>query len=377
MKPSQPLSKPIVLDVPVRTESRNYPVFIGRGMLRRIGTELRKLHGPTQTKVAVVSESHILSHYGEIVQQSLEEQGFTVKPMTMDGGEANKNISNLLAILEQMLQAEMGRRDILIALGGGVVGDLAGLAAALFMRGISLIQCPTSLLAQVDASVGGKVALDLPQAKNVMGAFHFPLAVFMDPDVLSTLPDQEIACGLAEMLKHGMLFSTEHFQQVVQHADAIYARNFDLLAPLLATSVALKSACVGRDPWEQGSSSRSRVLLNLGHTIGHAIEAVSGYTITHGYAVGLGLRAAARISQAKKLTDAGLEALVTDALTKLRLYTDLDSWLIGDRGREVERALLHDKKCQAGYVSYVALANLADPKVINLTPSEIMQLLRA
>jgi len=266
---------------------------------------------------------------------------------------------------------------VVVALGGGVVGDLAGLLAALFMRGIDFVQCPTSLLAQVDASVGGKVAVDLPAGKNLLGAFHFPRSVIIDTTVLQTLPDGELGCGLAEMLKHGALFSAEHFEQLVEHADAVYRRDATILPRLVATSVALKSACVSRDPLELANAGKGRVLLNLGHTVGHAIESVSGYALRHGEAVALGLRAAARLSTARGLADKGLEAKMVEALEALRLPVQLDAWLSGERGHAVERAMANDKKRAGGTVTYIGLAAIGEPRMLQLAPAEIMGLLRA
>jgi len=314
--------------------------------------------------------------YGPLARHSLEEAGFRVHECVIPAGEASKSPEQLVRMVTEVLEYGLGRRDLLVALGGGVVGDLAGLAAALFMRGIDFVQCPTSLLAQVDASVGGKVAVDLPGGKNLLGAFHFPRAVLIDTAVLHTLPDDELSCGLAEMLKHGALFSAEHFEQLIEHTDAIYARDPTVLPRLIATSVALKAACVGRDPLEMAEAGKGRVLLNLGHTVGHAIESVSAFGVRHGEAVALGLRAAARLSEAKGLCEPGLEARMVAAAEGLRLPTDLDPWLVGDRGSALERCLVNDKKRRGNTVTYIALAGIGEPGTLQLRPAEIMDLLR-
>jgi 3-dehydroquinate synthetase len=311
-----------------------------------------------------------------MVQANLEAQGFTVVPIVIPAGEAHKTTGTLLEVLGAMIVSGMGRRDAVVALGGGVVGDLSGLAAAMFMRGVPVVQCPTTLLAQVDASVGGKVAVDVPAGKNLVGAFHFPICVLIDPEVLTTLADREIGQGLAEMLKHALLFSPDHFEALLAAAEAIYARDFDVITPLVATSVGLKAACVGRDPWETGEAGKGRVLLNLGHTVGHAIESASAYSVPHGEAVALGLRAAARISEQKGVAEPGLEDLVVDALARLRLPTDLDAWLTGDRGVAVERALVADKKRSGGAISYVALVRVGEPSVLSLPLRDLFGLLR-
>lgn len=367
--------RPLVLDVHVPAESESYPVLVGRGAIARIGTELLQRLGHA-SNVALVSDTTVAPLHGAMVRANLEAQGFTVVPIVIPAGEAHKTTAMLLEVLGAMINGGLGRRDAVVALGGGVVGDLSGLAAALFMRGIPIVQCPTTLLSQVDASVGGKVAVDVPAGKNMVGAFHFPLFVLIDPEVLSTLGDRELAQGLAEMLKHALLFAPEHLTALLDAAPAIYARNFDVLTPLIATSVGLKAACVGRDPWETGEAGKGRVLLNLGHTLGHAIESASDYSLPHGEAVALGLRAAARISEVKGIAEPGLEALVVDALTRLRLPTDLEPWLEGERGAAVERALIVDKKRSVGTVSYVALARVGEASVVSLSMRDLLGLLR-
>lgn len=366
--------KPLVLDVRVPARDLSYPVRVGDGLLARLGAEVTR--GREPRRAALVSDSNVLPLHGPVAQRSLEAAGVSVVKLAIPAGEASKRPEVLVSLVSELLAAGLGRRDVVVALGGGVVGDLAGLVAALFLRGIDLVQCPTSLLAQVDASVGGKVAVDLPGGKNLLGAFHFPRAVLIDTGVLQTLPDAELGCGMAEMLKHGALFSAEHFEQIVEHADAVYARDPAVLPRLVATSVALKAACVSRDPLELAEAGKGRVLLNLGHTVGHAIEAASAYALRHGEAVALGLRAVARLSAAKGLCEAGLEARMVAALSAARLPVELDEWLEGERGRAVERAMSNDKKRAGGTVTYIALAGLGEPRTLQLPPAEIMALLR-
>ncbi len=374
VRPKPP--RPLKLDVHVPAESRSYPVLIGRGAISRLGAELQQRLGRTGAAVALVTDTTVAPLLGAMVQANLEAQGFSVVPIVIPAGEAHKTTGTLLEVLGAMIVSGMGRRDAVVALGGGVVGDLSGLAAAMFMRGVPVVQVPTTLLAQVDASVGGKVAVDVPAGKNLVGAFHFPICVLIDPEVLSSLADRELGQGLAEMLKHALLFSPDHFNALLAAAEAIYARDFDVITPLVATSVGLKAACVGRDPWETGEAGKGRVLLNLGHTVGHAIEAASAYAVPHGEAVALGLRAAARISEQKGIAEPGLEDLIVDALTRLRLPTDLDAWLTGDRGTAVERALIADKKRSGGAIGYVALVRVGEPSVLSLPLRDLFGLLR-
>ncbi|MFO7563706.1 MAG: 3-dehydroquinate synthase [Enhygromyxa sp.] len=372
--------KPIALHVAVPTEDESYPVLIGPGLLARLGHELRRSHASAR-RVALISDENVMPLYGPTARASLEAEELEVHSFTVPAGERSKSVEALLQLIEGMVAANMGRRDVVVALGGGVVGDLAGLAAALFMRGVALMQCPTSLLAQVDSSVGGKVAVDLPSGKNLLGAFHFPTVVLIDPEVLQTLPDRELGCGLAEMLKHGALFSREHFNQVVAAADDIYARDADVLARMVATSIGLKAACVSRDPREQAEAGKGRVVLNLGHTIGHALELLSNFELAHGEAVALGMLGAARLSDRKDLakTEEGepsLEEQMLAALEALRLPTNLDEWLSDERADRLETALASDKKRSYASISYVALSRIGDPAVISLSPAEIVSLLR-
>jgi 3-dehydroquinate synthase len=366
--------KPMVIDVRVPTRDLSYPVRIGEGMLGRLGAEVTRKREPR--RAAIISDENVLPLHGPVARQSLEAAGVSVVTRTIVPGEASKRPDVLVALVSDLVAAGIGRRDVVVALGGGVVGDLAGLVSALLLRGVDFVQCPTSLLAQVDASVGGKAAVDLPAGKNLLGTFCFPRAVLVDTSVLQTLPDEELACGLAEMLKHGALFSAEHFEQLVEHASALYARDPAVLPRLLATSVALKAACVSRDPLELSEAGKGRVLLNLGHTVGHAIEAASGFTMRHGEAVALGLRAAARVSEAQGLCDPGLEARMVSALQALRLPLELEPWLEGDRGKLVERAMANDKKRSGGTVTYIGLAALGEPRTLQLAPAEILALLR-
>jgi len=365
----------IAVSVNVPAEAMSYPVLIGRGLLERLGSEVkRSSHGVR--KVALVSDENVMPLYGAQAITSLEAESIEVSVFTVPPGEASKTPAQAVQLVESFVDAGLGRHDVVVALGGGVVGDLAGFAAATFMRGIAFVQCPTTLLAQVDASVGGKVAVDLPGGKNLMGAFHFPTAVIADPEVLKTLSQRELSCGMAEMLKHGALFSVEHFERVQASASAIFDEAEQVSASLVGASVALKAACVSRDPHERGEAGKGRVVLNLGHTVGHALELLSGYEIAHGEAVGLGLRAAARLSERRGLCAEGLEAVMTDALRALHLPLDLDAYLARYDDRQLTRAIHADKKRSKEAVSYVALEAIGRPSTLALRPSEIVGILR-
>ena len=365
----------IAVSVNVPAEAMSYPVLIGQGLLERLGPEVkRSSHGVR--KVALVSDENVMPLYGAQAITSLEAQSIEVSVFTVPAGESSKTPERAVELVASFVESGLGRHDVVVALGGGVVGDLAGFAAATFMRGIAFVQCPTTLLAQVDASVGGKVAVDLPGGKNLMGAFHFPTAVIVEPEVLTTLATRELSCGMAEMLKHGALFSREHFEAVQASASGILDDAEQISSSLVGASVALKAACVSRDPHELGEAGKGRVVLNLGHTVGHALELLSGYEIAHGEAVGLGLRGAARLSERRGLCEQGFETMMTTALDTLRLPIDLDNWLERYDDRAMIRAIHADKKRSKDAVSYVALEGLGRPSVLALKPAEIVGILR-
>jgi len=364
-----------MLTVAVPSEDLSYPIRIGSGLLDRVGREVVEASTKVR-RVALITDDTVAQLYAERAKQSLVAQGLKVSVHAITPGERSKTPETLLGLVAEMVGAGLSRDDLVVTLGGGVVGDIGGLAAALFMRGISVIQCPTSLLAQVDASVGGKVAVDLGAGKNLLGAFHFPDAVVIDTAVLSTLDDGELGCGLGEMVKHGLLFDSDHLARLVGASDAIYARDPKTLAGLVAHSVALKAACVSRDPLERASSGKGRILLNLGHTVGHAIEHASNYRVRHGEAVAIGLQAAARISEVRGLAAPGFEEEVCKTLSALRLPCTLDTWLAGEEGASVGRALLQDKKRAGTSITYIALRGVGDPCTLALRVDEILRLLR-
>jgi len=360
--------------VAVPAPARDYRVVVAPGVLAELATAVR-VAAPAGRTVAIVSDTHVWTHHGARAQALLEADGLAVVRHVVAPGEASKSADELVATVDALLAAGLTRSDAVVALGGGVVGDLAGLAAHLCLRGVPIVQCPTSLLAQVDASVGGKVAIDRPLGKNLLGAFHFPAAVLVDPQLLASLPAREIACGAAEMIKHGLLFSADHLAALERDADALHARDPVVLAELVAASVALKAACVAPDPFETvpfETGTGGRALLNLGHTLGHAIEHASGLAVLHGEAVALGLVAAARISARRGLADAALEGRVARVLARHRLPVDLDAWTRGGHDEVLLAALARDKKRGGDTITYIALHDIARPCLVRLTAAEIL-----
>lgn len=256
--------------------SRKYDIHIGTNLMCKLGTYLSEV--TSSNKIAVLSDSNVWPIYGKIVTQSLENAGYSVCCYVVAAGEASKSGGNYLEILNFLAENQITRADCIAALGGGVVGDLAGFVAATYLRGIDFVQVPTSLLAMVDSSVGGKTAIDLPAGKNLVGAFYQPSLVLCDLDALNTLPRDIFIDGCAEVIKYAILFDKDLFKHLEDMGSA-----FDL-DYVITRCVELKRDIVNRDERDRGE----RQLLNLGHTIGHSIEANSGYQISHGKAVAIG-----------------------------------------------------------------------------------------
>ncbi len=262
--------------------SRSYTVSIGSNQLSRLGTLL-----PAQTanaKIAVISDSYVWAHYGHTVTASLSGCGHSVFSFVISPGENSKNPDNFMKILNYLSENRFSRQDCILALGGGVVGDLAGFCAASYMRGIPWVQVPTSVLAMVDSSVGGKTAINIPAGKNLVGAFYQPHGVICDPDTLQSLPRREFLDGCAEIIKYGIAFDPTLFAGLERSG-----ANFDR-EKIIARCIQRKAEVVCQDEFDTGL----RQLLNLGHTFGHAIEAESNYTVSHGQAVATGMAIAAR-----------------------------------------------------------------------------------
>ncbi len=273
------------------TASKNYNVLIGSDLHSQIGG-YAAAHCKTG-KAAIISDSNVFPIYGAAVETSLKNAGFTVCSYVFPAGEASKNGSTYLSILNYLAENRLTRSDLLIALGGGVVGDMTGFAAATYLRGISYIQLPTTLLAMVDSSVGGKTAIDLPAGKNLAGAFYQPSLVLCDIDALDTLPPDIFRDGCAEIIKYGILFDSELFEHL-QKTGLTFDREM-----VVSRCVALKRDVVAQDEFDTGARQR----LNLGHTIGHGIEANSNFTVSHGQAVAIGMAIVSKAGRALGICD--------------------------------------------------------------------------
>ncbi len=319
---------------------RGYDVRIQAGGLGTIGTALHRLGlgGP----VAVVADERVAEFYAARVEASLQQAGLRAFTIAFPPGEAHKTLTTLTYLWTAMLQNGLDRRSTVVALGGGVTTDLAGFAAATFMRGLPWIAVPTSLLGMVDASLGGKTGFDLPQGKNLIGAFHPPRMVLADPDVLHTLPFAEFRSGMAEVVKHGVIGDPQLFARCGQPFDH---HDRATLTDLIRRAAAVKVKVIQQDPYEQGV----RAALNLGHTIGHGVEAASNYTLRHGEAVAIGMVAEARLAEDIGLAANGLHQEIAETLSALRLPTAFPADL--DR-KAVIQAMRQDKKRRAGQLRF-------------------------
>ncbi len=297
----------------------------------------RKLGGP----VTVVADSRVRRLYARRAVEALSRAGYQAKVLSFPAGEASKTLDTVSTLWAGFLEAGMDRRSTVVALGGGVTSDLAGFAAATFMRGIAWAAVPTSLLAMADACLGGKTGVDLPQGKNLVGAFHPPSLVLADPDLLATLPDAELRAGLAEVLKHGLLGDASLFGLCAGGFEGVKRD----LPKVIRQAMGVKIAVIQVDPYEGGL----RASLNLGHTVGHAVEIVSGYRVCHGDAVAIGMVAEARLAERLGKASPGLSGQIVSALAGLGLPTEIP---VGLRRQDLIRAMKLDKKKSSGIVRF-------------------------
>jgi 3-dehydroquinate synthase len=352
--------------IPYRREQ--YDVTIGAGTLSRLGDCARRTLAPHARRIALISNEKVFELYGERALQSLRGANFTVVHWLMRDGERFKNIKTLEGALAFLSNAGLERSDALVALGGGVVGDLAGFAAAVYLRGLAFIQVPTTLLAQVDASVGGKVAVNTHAGKNLIGAFHHPRAVVVDTDTLRTLPPREHTAGWCESVKQGaagdhrLFDKTYNFLRTRAANETVSGRQG--LERLIAAQVAFKAAIVAEDEREdvEREDARSRRILNFGHTTAHALEAVTNFRrFRHGEAVGYGMLVAGEISQRLGLLDGSELELLREAV---RLCGRLPR--AGDLNEdEILSRLAHDKKSVGGHLKWVLLERIGRARIVD------------
>ncbi|MBC6416553.1 MAG: 3-dehydroquinate synthase [Rhodospirillales bacterium] len=359
--------------VEVALGARTYEILVGRGLLAGLGARLAGIL--TRPRVLLVTEERVAAHHLPAVERALRAAGIAVESLILPAGEATKSFARLEDLCRDLIRRGLERSDLLLALGGGVIGDLVGFAAAILLRGIDFVQVPTTLLAQVDSSVGGKTAIDVPEGKNLVGAFHQPRLVVADSDLLRTLPRREMRAGYAEVVKYGLLGDRAFFDWLQAEGAAVIAGEAAALQQAVARSCQAKAAIVAEDEQEAGK----RALLNLGHTFGHALEAAAGYDgrLLHGEAVSIGMRLAFDLSARLGICAAGEARLVREHLDRLGLPTG--SGLLAQAAltaRQLLAVMQRDKKVAAGRISFVLARAIGDAFVSEaVDPAEVEALL--
>ncbi len=322
--------------------------------------------GTASKKLCIVSDSNVAGLYGQEVLEILSGCSRETVLFVFPAGEEHKNLDTVKNLYEFLIQNKFERGDMLVALGGGVTGDLCGFAAATYLRGISFIQIPTTLLSQVDSSIGGKTGVDFDSYKNMVGAFHMPRLVYTNLSTLRTLDNEQFASGMGEVLKHGLIKNRDYYNWLASHADSINARNLDDCEKMILESNRIKRDVVEKDPKEQGE----RALLNFGHTLGHAIEKLKDFTLLHGHCVALGCVAACSISVRRGcLTESDIVGFC-QTLEKYQLPISTSGLVIED----VIDATKHDKKMDGGTIKFILLKSLGEAYIDRSVTEEEMRL---
>jgi shikimate kinase/3-dehydroquinate synthase len=355
--------------VRVELDERSYDVLIGGGLVRDAGTLIKARLG--KVKCGVVTDENVARHHLAALEDSLKAEGLFAGSIVMKPGEATKSFRDLTMLSERLLELGLERGDLVVPFGGGVIGDLAGFAAGILRRGVRFVQIPTSLLAQVDSSVGGKTGINTPQGKNLIGVFHQPSLVIADTSVLTTLPPRQMRSGYAEVAKYGLLGDAPFFSWLEDNWRAIFGNNGPEVTKAIETSVAAKAAIVARDEMEMGD----RALLNLGHTFGHALEAWTGYSdrLFHGEGVAIGMCMAFRLSEHLGICPRGRATRVAKHLKAVGLPTKISDIAGGraDAG-ELLRLMAQDKKVRAGKATFILVRDIGQAFVSrDVTPETV------
>lgn len=323
---------------------KGYNIFIEKGLMSSCGKYIKEVSNAA--KVCLISDTNVYKIYGNTVEEQLKAVGYDVYTYVFDAGEESKTTATIISMVEFMAEKELTRNDLVVALGGGVCGDMAGFAAAIYLRGIDFVQIPTSLLAQVDSSVGGKTAVDLPQGKNLCGAFHQPVLVLIDPNTLDTLTPHFFSDGMAEVIKTGCIKSASLFEKTEKQNAK------DIIDDIIFECVGIKAGVVERDEKEHGE----RALLNFGHTSGHAIEKLHNFTtISHGEAVGIGMVMITKAGEANGITEKGTCIRIADVLKKYNLMTEDSNTL-----QNIIACMNADKKRTADSINFVLLSKIGE-----------------
>lgn len=320
--------------------------------------------GLMDRKICIVTDSNVGPLYESAVEEALRKVSSDISVFTFEAGEKNKNLDTVSSLYQELIQNGLDRKSLLVALGGGVVGDLTGFGAATYLRGIDFIQIPTTLLAQVDSSVGGKTGVDFQQYKNMVGAFHQPRLVYMNLNTLTTLPAEQFACGMGEILKTGLICDGEFFRFVCREQESIKALDMKLIAAMVRRCCEIKAGVVERDPKEQGE----RALLNLGHTVGHAVEKLKNFTLLHGQCVGAGLVAAAYLSMKRGLLNEQEYQEICRGCADYDLPIHVDGLIPQD----VLAATKKDKKMEQGHIRFILMDGIGKSLIDKTVTDEEM-----
>jgi 3-dehydroquinate synthase len=349
----------------VRLGERSYDVVVECGAVDRIGRHIKDRIEPT--RVLLVGDENVLPLYGARARRSLAEAWpIRVSSFGIPAGESQKNLRAVEMLYREMVRAGLDRKSLVVALGGGVVGDVVGFAAATYMRGVPFVQIPTTIVAQVDSSIGGKTGVDLPEGKNLVGAFHQPVAVVADPETLRTLPIREVRAGLAEVVKHGVIRDADYFGLLEEHGSDLLEMDGATAEGVIVRSVRIKADVVSADERESGL----RAILNFGHTAGHALEAVTGYEkYSHGEAVAIGMVVAAWLGERMGLCDDTVPVRIAALLDAIGLPT-----AAGDASAAaVIEAMSRDKKAVGGAVRFVLPRRIGEVEVVSAVPEPALR----
>ena len=353
-----------MIDVPVALNDRSYRISIGGGLLANAGERLSAL--TKARRIPVVTDETVARRHLPALVAGL--QGFEVVPIIVRPGEASKSFAELERLIDTLLGLEVKRSDVVLALGGGVIGDLTGFAASIVKRGMNFIQVPTTLLAMVDSSVGGKTGINTPRGKNLVGAFHQPLAVWADLECLATLPDREMKAGYAEIVKYGLIADPAFYEWCEANAGALLAGDREALAHAVAQSCRAKAAIVAADERETGDI---RALLNLGHTFGHALEAETGFSsrLLHGEAVAIGMAQALRFSAARGICPVADAERLTAHLSSIGMMAwPRQAGTPADSAPRLVSHMLHDKKMTDAGLPFILARGIGDAYVAKGVP---------
>lgn len=351
--------------LPVQKDGAFCYNIILRPDFSELGEQVRTL-GVAGRRLCIVADEKAGRLYGEEVQRELRRVTDTVDLYTIPSGEEYKTLDTVRKVYTCLIEKHYDRKDMLVALGGGVTGDLTGFTAATYLRGIGFIQIPTTLLSQVDSSIGGKTGVDFDSYKNMVGAFHMPRLVYINPAVLKTLPERQFASGMGEILKHGLIKNGEYFRWLLENQRAICGHEMEVLLPMIEESCKIKRAVVEQDPTEQGE----RALLNFGHTVGHAVEKLKDFSLSHGECVAIGTAAAAYLSWKRGLISEKDLVYVCEGLRKFGLPIRTNNLA----AEAVLKTTKSDKKMDGGSIRFVLLRHIGEAFVDQtLTEEELLE----